>query len=82
MHYEKGKKQRERDDKLRMSMNTHLAKIPGKGEKNEHPSAWIMRHDVVGYVSTFPRIFNCANSVKANIELDKTFGICGIVPEV
>jgi salicylate hydroxylase len=54
-HYPDGEKQRERDAQMRMVMETHLVKIPKKGEKNHHPSAWIMEHDVLGYVSTLKR---------------------------
>jgi 2-polyprenyl-6-methoxyphenol hydroxylase-like FAD-dependent oxidoreductase len=52
-HLPDGEKQRQRDEQMRHTMNTHLVKIPAKGEKNKHPSAWISGHDVVGYVSTF-----------------------------
>jgi salicylate hydroxylase len=52
-HYPDGEKQQRRDEQMKMVMNTHLTKIPKPGEKNRHPSAWIVGHDVIGYVSTF-----------------------------
>ena len=50
-HLQDGEEQRKRDENMKMIMKRHLAKIPGKGEKNEHPTAWIMGYDVVGHVS-------------------------------
>lgn len=50
-HYPDGESQRQRDEQMRQSMNTTLAKVPGKGEKNADPFAPVMSHDVVGYVS-------------------------------
>ncbi len=50
-HLPDGEEQRKRDEQMRITMNTHLKKIPAKGEKNNHPSHWIMGYDVVGQVS-------------------------------
>ena len=52
-HLPDGEKQRQRDADMKMVMNTIQTKIPAKGEKNAHPSYWMMGHDVVGHVSTF-----------------------------
>ncbi|KAE9366341.1 FAD/NAD(P)-binding domain-containing protein [Stipitochalara longipes BDJ] len=59
-HLPDGEKQRQRDEHMKMVMNTLLKKVPAKGEKNMHPSHWIMGYDVVG---------------QANIELGKVFGM-------
>ncbi|KAH8794302.1 hypothetical protein F5882DRAFT_50737 [Hyaloscypha sp. PMI_1271] len=66
-HYPDSKKQRERDAQMKMVIDTHLAEIPKRGEKNSHPCVWIMGHDAVGY---------------ANIELDRVFRKKnGVAPE-
>ena len=81
-HYPDSKKQRERDAQMKMVIDTHLAEIPKRGEKNSHPCVWIMGHDAVGYVSTFEFLMTSADSLKANIELDRVFRKKnGVAPE-
>jgi hypothetical protein len=72
-HYPDCKKQRERDAQMKIVMSTHLAKISKRGEKNSYPSAWVTEHDAVGYVNTFEYLMTSADSLKANIKLDKVF---------
>ena len=52
-HLPDGDKQRQRDEQMKVVMNTLLQKLPAKGEENMHPSHWMMGYDVVGHVSTF-----------------------------
>ena len=57
-HLPDGEEQRKRDEEMRITMNTHLKKIPAKGEENKHPSSWIMGYDVVGHVSARFLLYN------------------------
>jgi hypothetical protein len=53
-HYEDGEQQQLRDEKMKISLDAQ-AMVHWKAAKNEHPSAWIMGHDVLGFVSVYEK---------------------------